>query len=166
MRRAAIPRIRRELTVSEIPPHVFIAFDACGLGPPEESEKQALEELLALIDQHEVQCDIPEDVAGEVDRHKRAREKRRGRIVSCNPQIGAKRFLEVQRILFGAKANLSPNEINDVQILLNAYHHLCGYFVTFNKRHILSKRDEIKSTLGFDAVTPSECLAILRGYLQ
>ena len=152
--------------MGEIPPHVFIAFDACGLGPPEESEKQAVEELLALIDEHEVQCDIPEDVAGEVDQHRRAREKRRGRIISCNPQIGGKWFLEVQRILFGTKTDLSPNEINDVRILLNAYHHLCSYFVTFDKKHILSKRDEIKARLGFEVVTPSECLAILREYLR
>jgi hypothetical protein len=152
--------------MGQIPPHVFITFDACGLGPPEPSEKQAVEELLALIDQHEVQCDIPEDVADEMDRHESAKKKRRGRIVSCNTQMGRGKFLEVQRILFGTKTDLSPNEVNDVRILLNAQHYFCGYFVTFDKTHILSKRDEIRSKLGFEVVMPSECLSKLREYLE
>lgn len=152
--------------VGKIPLHVFIPFDACGLGPPEETEKRAVDAILALIDEHEVQCDIPEDVADEVDRHKRARQMRKGRLVSCNPPIGERRFLEFRRLLFGDRAELLPNEMNDIRILLNAYHHLCSYFVTYDKVHILSKRGEIKSRLGFDVVTPSECLAILQGYLK
>jgi hypothetical protein len=149
-----------------IPPHVFIAFDACGLGPPEEDEKRAVEELLALIDQHDIQCDIPEDVALEVDRHRSARELRRGRLVACTPQIGDTGFLELQRLLFGEKSELSPNEINDIRILLTAYHHLCSYFVTYDRSHILSRHEEIKAALGFDVVTPSKCLGILQEYLQ
>lgn len=152
--------------MGKIPPHVFISFDACGLGPPVETEKRAVEKILALIDEHELQCDIPEDVADEVDRHERARQLRKGRLVSCNPSIGEKWSLDIHRLLFGEKDDLLQNETNDIRILLNAYHYLCSYFVTYDKTHILSKRDEIKSKLGFDVVTPTECLAVLQRYLE
>ena len=39
-------------------------------------------------------------------------------------------------------------------------------FVTFDKNHILNKRVEIKSKLGFEAVTPTECLEELFAYLS
>jgi predicted nucleic acid-binding protein len=153
--------------MGRIPPHVFITFDGCGLAPPVESEKRAVEELLTLIKQHEVVCDVPESAAEEMERHTRAKQIVGRRIVACDVfDVRSEQFHEVQEILFGTKTELSEGEINDVRILLNAKHYLCTYFVTFDKKHILSKRDEIRARLGFEVVTPSECLDRLREYLH
>lgn len=73
---------------------------------------------------------------------------------------------EVERLLFGTAQNLSRGKINDARNLLAAKKYSCTYFVTFDKKHILSKREEIKSSLGFEVVTPSECLEKLQAYLQ
>ena len=151
--------------MGQIPPHIFIEFDSCGFAPPVTSEKRAVMELLALIEQHEVVLHVPETVAEEMERHSGARKIVSGCIVSydtSNIKTDSELFLRVKKILFGIK---HAGNVNDVRILLAAKQDLCTYFVTYDKRHILNKREEIKRELGFQVVMPSECLQRLQEYL-
>jgi predicted nucleic acid-binding protein len=154
-----------KLRMGQIPPHVSVSFDACGFKPAPASEAQAARELRALIKEHRVQCDIPEIAALEMDQKLRAREFKRRYIVACNTQVNSAQFFEMQKVLFGTKTDLEPNERRDILNLLNAIHYLHSYFVTFDN-HFLSKRDEIRSRWGIEVVKPSECLEILREYLR
>jgi len=138
--------------------------------PPVASEKQAAQELRNLIEKHQVRFDIPEAVYEETDHASdRVRKMAHCRIINYDmfTTLKEKReFIEVQRLIFGITENLSQGKINDVRNLLNAKKHCCTYFVTFDKKHILSKRSEIKSELGFEVVRPSECLERLQDYLR
>lgn len=77
-----------------------------------------------------------------------------------------KELSEVKTMLFGAVDDLSLGKTNDARNLLCAKKYSCTYFVTFDKKHILSRHIEIKAKLGFEVVTPSECLEKLHAYLN
>ncbi len=156
--------------MGQIPVHVFVSFDTCAFWPPQESEKLAAKALLALIEQHKVEFSIPQAVLEETGRApNRVREMAHAHIFNYdmfNTPEEQRELLEVQRMLFGTRERLSQGEINDARNLTCSKKYSCTYFVTFDKKHILSKRDEIRSKLGFQVVTPSECLDRMREYLE
>lgn len=153
-----------------IPPHIFIAFDSCGFLPPIKSEKLAAEKLLNLIEKHQIQFSIPQAVLEETERApNRIREMAHKYIFDYDMFTTVKEqreLLEVQELLFGITEGLSRGKINDARNLLCAKKYGCTYFVTFDRNHILSNGEEIKSKLGFEVIIPSECLEKLQDYLQ
>ncbi|MBE3142237.1 MAG: type II toxin-antitoxin system VapC family toxin [Thermoplasmata archaeon] len=155
--------------MSSIPPYVFVAFDSCGFSPPVKDEKLAAEELLVLIEEYQVEFSIPEAVLEETNRApNRVKKIAHAQIYNYdlfNTQDEQQELSEVKIMLFGAVDDLSSGKINDARNLLCAKKYGCTYFVTFDKKHILNRRIEIKSKLGFEVVTPSECLEKLNAYL-
>jgi len=156
--------------MNSIPPHVFLSFDSCGFSPPVKNEKLAVDKLLILIEEYQVQFSIPEAVWEETNRAPNSVKKiAHAQIYDYDlftTQEEKQELWEVKIMLFGTVAGLSSGKVNDARNLLCAKKHNCTYFVTFDKKHILSRRVEIKSKLGFEAVTPSECLGILHAYLE
>lgn len=155
--------------MGHIPVYVSVSFDSSAFWPPQENEKLAVEKLLYLFEQHEVDFSIPEAVLEETGRApQHIRKMAHAHIYNYDvfhTSTEQRELLEVQRMLFDTKVNLSKSDINDVRNLQSARKYSCTYFVTFDKRHILSKRDEIKSKLGVQVVTPSECLNKMQEYL-
>jgi predicted nucleic acid-binding protein len=155
--------------MKSIPPYVFVSFDSCGFSPPIEDEKIAAEKLLALIEINKIQFSIPEAVLEETSRAPESVKKiAQAQIYNYDlftTQDEQRELLEVKVMLFGTATDISPGKVNDARNLVCAKKYSCTYFVTFDKKHILSKRVEIKSKLGFEVVTPSECLEKLLAYL-
>ncbi len=155
--------------MKSIPPYVFVSFDSCGFSPPDKDEKLAAEKLLALIEKHQVQFSIPEAVLEETSRAPDSVKKiAHAQIYDYDlftTQDEQRELSEVKTMLFGTARGISSGKVNDARNLLCAKKYSCTYFVTFDKKHILSKRVKIKSKLGFEAVTPSECLEKLLAYL-
>jgi predicted nucleic acid-binding protein len=155
--------------MNSIPPHVIISFDSCGFSPPDKDEKIATEKLLALIEEYQVAFSIPEAVLEETYRApNRVKQIAHAQIFDYDlftTQKEQQELSEVKIMLFGTVDGLSSGKVNDARNLLCAKKYSCTYFVTFDKRHILNKRMEIKSKLGFDVVTPNECLEKLLAYL-
>ncbi|MBI9045047.1 MAG: type II toxin-antitoxin system VapC family toxin [Anaerolineaceae bacterium] len=155
--------------MKSIPPHVFVSFDSCGFSPPIMEEKLATEKLLTLIEEHQVQFSIPEAVLEETNRAPDSVKKiAQAQIYDYDlftTQGEQRELSEVKIMLFQTVDGISLGKVNDARILLCAKKYGCTYFVTFDKKHILSKRIEIKSKLGFEVVTPSECLEKLLTYL-
>jgi predicted nucleic acid-binding protein len=156
--------------MSLMPPHVFIVFDSCGFMPPVKTEKLAVENLLNLIEEYQVDFSIPEAVLEETEQAPdRVRKLTHAHIFDYdlfNTQDEQRELLEVKKMLFVKVTNLSKGKINDARNLLCAKKYGCTYFVTFDRKHILSRRSEIKQKLGFEVVTPSECLQELLKYIR
>jgi predicted nucleic acid-binding protein len=155
--------------MKSIPPHIFISFDSCGFSPPVKDEKVAAEKLLILIEKYQVQFSIPEAVLEETNRApNRVKKIAHAQIYDYDlftTQDEQQELSEVKIMLFGTVDGISPGKVNDARNLLCAKKYGCTYFVTFDKKHILNRRVEIKSKLGIEAVTPSECLEKLLEYL-
>lgn len=155
--------------MKSIPPYVIIYFDSCGFFPPVRDEKLAAEELLTLIEEHRVPFSIPEAVLEETSRAPNSVKKiAHAQIHDCDlfsTQEEQRELSEVKIMLFGTVGGISSGKVNDARNLLCAKKNGCTYFVTFDKKHILSKRAEIRSKLGLEVVTPSECLGKLLAYL-
>ncbi|MDH5506195.1 MAG: type II toxin-antitoxin system VapC family toxin, partial [Anaerolineae bacterium] len=119
--------------------------------------------------EYQVQCSIPEAVLEETKqaptRVKKIAHAQMYDYDLFNTPEDHQKLSEIKNMLFGTVDGLSSGKINDARILLCAKKYSCTYFVTFDKKHILSRRVEIKSILGFEAVTPSECLEKLQAYL-
>lgn len=154
--------------MSLIPPHIFISFDSSGFSPPVNDEKSAADKLFKLIEEHKVTSSITEGVMEETSSAPNPVRK------LANAQIfdldlfdskDEQLELEIKKLLFGSVDDLSSSKINDARILVCAKKYNCTYFVTYDKKHILNNRIEIKSKLGFEVVTPSECLEKLHFYL-
>jgi predicted nucleic acid-binding protein len=156
--------------MKSIPPHIFVSFDSCGFSPPVKEEKLAAAQLLTLIEDHQVQFSIPEAVLEETSQAPNsARKIAQAQIYDYDlftTQEEQQELSEVKNMLFGTVDGLSSGKVNDARNLLCAKKYGCTYFVTFDKNHILNKRVEIKSKLGFEAVTPTECLEKLLAYLS
>ena len=155
--------------MNSIPPHVFVSFDSSGFSPPVHDEKLGAEQLLTLIEKHQVQFSIPEAVYEETSRAPDSVKKiAHAQIIDYDLFTTHDEQLElseVKTMLFGTVVGISPGKVNDARILLCAKKWNCTYFVTFDKKHILNKRVEIKSKLDIKVVTPSECLEKLLAYL-
>ena len=155
-----------------MPPLIYVCFDSCGFAPPIQEEKQAVAQLLALGEEHhdQVIIGVPQAVSEETsqapDRARRIAQAQIYDLDLFTTQGEQQELLEVRILLFGTPTGLSSGKVNDARNLLCAKKYCCTYFVSFDRNHILSKRDEIKSKLGFEVVTPSECLRILRAHLS
>ena len=156
--------------MKSIPPHVFVSFDSSGFSPPIKEEKLAAQKLLVLIEEYQVQFSIPEAVLEETSRAPDSVKKiAQAQIYDYDlfsTQDDQRELSEVKMMLFESVTDLAPGKVNDARNLLCAKKYGCSYFVTFDKKHILSKRVEIKSRLGFEVVTPGECLKKLLAYLD
>lgn len=158
------------IKMSSIPPHIFITFDSSGFWPPIKDEQSASKKLLKLIEKYQIDCSIPEAVQEETslapDSVKKLAHAQIYNLDLFNTQGEQQELSEIKIMLFGTVNNLPMGKTNDARILLCAKKYNCTYFVTFDKKHILTKRIEIKSMLGFEVVTPSECLEKLNAYLD
>ncbi|MEA3351423.1 MAG: type II toxin-antitoxin system VapC family toxin [Chloroflexota bacterium] len=156
--------------MKSIPPYVFVSFDSCAFFPPVKEEKLATEKLLTLIEERQIQFSIPEAVLEETSRAPdRVRKIAHAQIYDYDlftTQDEQRELSEVKIMLFKTIDGISQGNVNDARNLLCAKKYGSTYFVTFDKKHILSKRVEIKSKLGFEVVTPRECLEKLLAYLD
>ena len=155
-----------------IPKHICVAYDTCAFWPPDAVEREAALELLALLDP----CHIPVEKTQAVDEELNqapARVRRIANELTCltsydmfNTEKERRDLLKVQRMLFGTRADLRTGDLNDARNLLCSSKYSHTFFVTFGKRHLLSKGSEIRARLNLEVVTPSQCLALIKDFLR
>ncbi len=146
-------------------PKVF--FDANSFCPPQDDEKKAMSEIEKMIDQIEnVMIEIPYSVKKEVSlAPKWIRTKITQTIYTLPVTLTDKEIRikeEIQILLFGNQVNLSQNQVNDIIHIFEAQKYGCRFFVTLDKKHILSKGVEIEKRFILKVVNPTEYLHILK----
>jgi len=141
------------------PFNIFI--DSCAFNPPVESEKNAILELFKLEEEGKIVIEIPYEVENELSKAPLWIARRRlGKIFTIPVGLteGEKKTkCEIRNLLFN-KQNLRQNEVNDVTHIFEAQKYGARYFVTMDKKHILSKAIEIEKRFGMKMVMPSRCL--------
>jgi len=146
-------------------PKIF--FDANSFYPPQEKEKIAMTELEKIIYRTEdITLEIPYSVRNELSKAPKWIQTKISQSIYTLPRNLVDEEKKTQReillLLFGTLQNLKGNQINDAIHIFEAQKYGCRYFVTLDKKHILSKRTDIEKRFNLKIVTPSECLEIVK----
>lgn len=150
-------------------PKIF--FDSCAFNPPQETEKTAMDELEKIItDTEDITIEIPYSVKKELSKAPKWIQKKIALSIYTLPQNltdeEKKTQHGIQFLLFGAQQNLNQNQINDTIHIFEAQKYGCRFFVTLDKKHILSKGINIEKRFSLRPITPSECLKIVKKFFQ
>jgi len=68
----------------------------------------------------------------------------------------SKLFNKIKEILYPGERELNDNQIKDSMYLQTHINYKRDYFLTDDKEHILSKKDELKNKLNITVCTPQE----------
>lgn len=138
---------------------VRLFFDTCAFHPPVPKEKEASDRLLDLEEKEGIEIIIPFGTYNELPNRL---AKFRSKMISTNkvPLVDEeeKVKLEISTILFSNKPQLQPNEATDIDNLFEALKYGCTFFVTFDKKHILSRSLDLQKRFNLRVASPSECL--------
>jgi len=142
--------------------HISIMIDSCAFYPPIADEKQAMERLWELDAQGIIQLEIAEATDEEMmNAPPRFRDRVNSRFYSrdmADTSEEQKRISEIQKILFPGKMQLADNDKVDVRNIFVATKYAIDFFVTFDKKHLISKAELIKNDLNVQVLTPIQCV--------
>lgn len=147
------------------PIHIYL--DACAFWAPTEVERKAVDRLFELEESkaipHMLISRVTRDELDSMPSWARAyvRERCESRIWSwtgTEELEQRKKLARVQDVLFTDRPTLKKNEQRDVVNVFEAKEGGATFFVTCDKRDILSKQDEIRRELNLSVASPSECL--------
>lgn len=155
--------------MQSFPSNIFV--DACACYPPQDNEKLAMDKLFKLMYEEKVSLVAPYAAQNELDNAPRIVDyKRKPFVYTINMGVqNPKEYkdkIEVRRLLFGDKGVLKRNEINDIANLCEAIREGVRYFVTTDKKHILSKASRIGEKYKVLVVLPSEMLSEVKEYFR
>lgn len=153
----------RQRKTGQIPPTLF--FDTCAFHPPQATEKAVVRKLKELERAGLVHIEFsfatereamkaPGKVPGETVGRLYTLE------VGLNSQEAATRT-RIRALVFANKTRLTPGDENDVTHLFEAQKYGHAFFVTVDRKHILSKAKGLREQFGIRVVSPSECLQAL-----
>lgn len=141
---------------------ILVFFDSCAFGPPIESDKKAVKKLLKLEARGMFDIQITEPSQEELSKHKNMM-KHRDKITSlsyCTTTQERELCENIARLLFQGRSfdELSDKDQRDVLIVFTAGKYKATYLVTCDRKHMLSKQEEIKDMTGLIIVDPQTCL--------
>lgn len=149
-------------------PKIF--FDTNTFYPPQASEKKAMSEIEAIYNQLEdIMIEIPHSVQQELKKAPKWIQSKISPIYTIKYSLTEEQrkiLSEIRLILFPNHMGLKQNEENDAVHIYEAQKYCCQYFVTLDKKHILSKKSELKKRFHLYVITPSECLDIIATHLR
>lgn len=149
---------------------ISVLLDSCSLWPPQQKEKDAIDELFKLEDQDgfdklEIVKPTEEELMQKLGKMP---DKLRNRIdemiVQLKPEISSdpKLAKEIKLLLFPNKPNLTLSDERDVSILFMAVKRHDSHFVTVNTNHFIgankAKAIAIFEKYNIKVMMPSECL--------
>ena len=157
-----------DITIDEI----FILVDSCAIYPPQTHDKRAMEQLRALESEEKInKLEISEGKEEEMKKvPSLLRNWVRDRIVSGDAISTYDEVLKIKEIkytLFPQKSKLTASDKIDVRNVFNAWKNKeFSFFVTCDKKHILSKADILWEMYRVKVVTPVECLKEITNIIQ
>lgn len=162
-------RSRRERTYA-MHARLSLFFDTCAFHPPIPNERKATDDILSLVEAEEIPLALPRRVDKELMRAP-SFVRAKALVLPFTRELSPsssdqEREKLVGEILFPGLQHLKPNQINDVDNVAEAKKYDCCYFVTFDKKDILSKAPEILQKLNMHVVSPSKCLRIIKEWLE
>ncbi|MBN1526389.1 MAG: hypothetical protein JW919_02245 [Candidatus Omnitrophica bacterium] len=157
-----------DITIDDI----FMLVDSCAIYPPEACDKKAMEQLRSL--EKEEKINKLEITQGTEEEMKKVplllKDWVKDRIVSDDAVSTINEILkikEIKNVLFPQKMQLTRGDKIDVRNIFNAQKNReYSFFVTCDKKHILSKADTIWNMYHVKAVSPSDCLREIMSLLQ
>lgn len=151
-------------------PMAIIYMDSCAFYPAVSTERQATNRLLDLYDMFDDVCiTVPWSVL--IETHT-LRESIRNKITSklytrrvslTPPEISEKHM--IRQILFGDRTDLAPNDLADIEHVFEAQKYRAAFFVTVDRKHILSKAHELYERFRLQVMSPTECLKRIEPFL-
>lgn len=153
-------------TIEQMLDQIEIFVDACAFHPPVKEEKQAMLELLMLEEKGKIQLKIAKSTEEELMNAPHNMQKHRFNRIIAYPFIESdeekRTLIEIESTLFPNRKNIRNGERSDAEHIFCAHKYGCRYFITYDKRHILSKRDMLLKKWNIIAVTPVEGLDYVR----
>lgn len=154
--------------------HISIMVDSCAFGPCDTIERKAIEELQKLEIAGRINpLEIAEATEGEQEQIGTPpviRKQSSGRVIAATPDCISyeqwQKRRDIRNILFGNKLQLTNSDEIDINNIYTAWHHKYSYFVTYDKKHILSKAGMIWKKFQVRCVTPQGCLKAVTELIQ
>jgi len=155
--------------------NIFIMVDSCAFWAPIKSEQDAMKKLLELETKDIIinGLDLAEPTEEEQERAGTPsviRKQTSGRIIavpSCDTSEDRQVWQDIRNTLFKDKAELTRSDLTDINNIYTAwYYPEYTYFITYDKKHILSKAQLIRERFRIQCVTPKECLTLVEKVLQ
>ena len=148
---------------------INVYMDSCAFYPPQEPDKKASKRLFDLYDEDKISIEIPYGVKDELSKLKHTvRKKMLDKTYTIRVPLTSKEEIEwqdVKQILFGDRSDLRPNDVMDINNVFEAQKYGCVFFVTCDKRHILSKASLLFARFRLQVMSPSQCLRVIEEYL-
>lgn len=157
-----------DITIDEI----FILVDSCAIYPPQANDKKAMEQLRSLESEEKInKLEITEGTEEEMKKVPSIlRNWVRDRIVSGDAISTIDEVLklkEIKYMLFPQKGRLTKSDNIDARNVFNAWKNKeYSFFVTCDKKHILSKADILWEMYRVKVITPVECLKEITNIIQ
>lgn len=144
---------------------IYIFFDTCAFWPPQPDEKKAVCRLKELETQRFINIEMPHSVEEELMRAPcKIPQETVGRIFTIPVGLNMEEQNiknRIRKILFPKKSELTKSDQNDITHIFEAQKYGCDFFVTVDKRHILSKAEILESQIGVQVLSPTKCLKIV-----
>lgn len=147
---------------------ISILLDSCALWPPQQKEKDAMDELFNLEEQEGFdKMQISEPTGEELRQLKTTPDEFRNRIedmVICltraNTPDEKNRIKDIKALMFPNRNHLTLSDEKDILILFNATKWRHSHLVTVNTKHFIvnGKAAKIFEKYKIKVMVPSDCL--------
>ena len=144
---------------------IFIMVDSCAFHPPVDIEKAAMDELWKLEEEKKInKLEIGEATEEEMKKAPPQFQNRVNSRICAGVELTSlqerQRKREIADVLFPGKTKtqLTSGDKRDIQNIFVASQWHYYFFVTYDKRHIVSKAEIIMGRFRLRVVTPSQCL--------
>ena len=153
--------------------HLPIMFDSCGFWPCDPDERNAVGKLKKLEAMGRIELieitEATDEEQDQVGTPPVIRCESSSKIIACPPDKTPEKiriWQDIRNTLFGDKNQLTDSDKVDINNIYTLSHHSPCYFVTYDKQHILSKKDIILQKFRVNCVMPQECLKLFTDMLS
>ena len=145
-------------------------MDSCAFYPPQKLEKEASNRLFDLYDKGKLDIEVPYGVVYELSKlNHPVSNKLLDKVHTVPVTLTSEEYhqmRDIQQVLFSDKRDLQPNDKIDIENVFEAIKHGCAFFVTCDKRHILSKAHELYERFHLQVMCPSDSLKRIETYIS